>query len=344
MSTKQTNCTIDFYHQLSLLLKSDLPLPGSIRSLAAGFRSSAFRREINQLADSVESGETLCSAMRRHPGSFPARYVEVVEAGERSGTLADALHELGVSARADYQVASLCRDILFYPVIVVFVLAALFIMLCVTTIHPLGNVFGELLDYTRSTPYIIVFADFIAANLAVIAAAYLLALGGCCWLLSGSGAANRLLLGIVRFIPGVAAIFDELTNARLCIFWSMLLKQALPDKKAFPFLTLCTDDRRLKKDLAEIGEKVNSGVPVADALEAGAAISPVIQLTFRHVPESRIPEELEKLSGMFLERASAALRRIGVIGEVVATLVISLVILLVFLSMFRPFLQIMTYL
>ncbi len=336
MSTKRTNCRIDFYRQLSLLLKAGLPLPGSLRSLAPGIHSRSFRRNVEQLADSVESGALLSSAMRRYPGDFPGHHVDVIEGGERSGTLAAVLHELSTAARADYQIASLCRDNLFYPMIVLFFLLGLVILLCVTTFYPLMGIYEDFIyEYSRM-PAVFIVSNFVCQNLGAVIAGYLLLLGSCVWLLSGGGAANRLLLGVIRVIPGLSAVFREMNGARLCIFWSMMLRRNQPEKELFPTLALCTGDRRLKRELETAGREVAAGVPVADALESAKSVPAVIRLTFRHVPEERIPDELEQLSQMFLERASVLQRRNAEWWEVMLTLFLALMILLAVFFLFEP--------
>lgn len=150
----EANQNGDFYRQLSLLLKSGLPLPGSLRSLTAGFRSKSFRYTIEKVADSVDSGRKLSDAMRRFPHDFDLQYVEIIEAGEKNGTLAETLHEIGVSAQADRQVVSLFRDIIFYPFIVLAVLVALFLMLNYTTVYPLRDIFQGIFeeDFSNDNP------------------------------------------------------------------------------------------------------------------------------------------------------------------------------------------------
>lgn len=342
----EANQNGDFYRQLSLLLKSGLPLPGSLRSLAAGFRSKSFRNTIERVADSVDSGRKLSDAMRHFPHDFDLQYVEIIEAGENNGTLAEALHEIGVSAQADRQVVSLFRDIIFYPFIVLAVLAALFLMLNYTTVYPLRDIYtevfaGDIASVSFSLLDISAFIhDNILSFLIVYAGLFLLGL----WLVSGKGNSPRIVLHIVRHLPGFGGIFQELRDARLCIFWSMMLKRGMSEVEIFPLLTLCIDDSAIKKDLKRIGHDVSNGMSVGEALKNTPSISPIIALTFRHVPEERIPNELEELSRIFLERASTALRRIAVISEVALTLIVSFCVLTFISSLFAPFIKVMQYL
>ncbi len=336
----QTNYNGDFYRQLSLLLKSGLPLPGSLRSLATGFRSRAFRDTVEQVAASVDSGQKMSDAMRRFPQYFNPQYVEVIAASEDNGTLAEAVHEIGMSAQADRQVASLFRDIIFYPMMVVFILIAIFLMLNYVVIYSFKDVFADLL-WGEPLPLItrlpIQTSTLIHDNVWTVGIIYLVLVMAGFWLLSGNGSSTRVLLGIVRHIPGFSGVFHELKDARLCIFWSMMLKRGIPEKKIFPLLALCTDDSATRNDLQRIGNDVSAGVATGKALKNATSISPVITLTFLHLPEERIPGELEHLSQMFLERSAAALRRLTVIGEVVLTVGVAVCVFFFIIAMFAPF-------
>ncbi len=341
--TNQTNYNGDFYRQLSLLLKSGLPLPGSLRSLAAGFRSRAFRDTVEQVAASVDSGQKMSDAMRRFPQYFNPQYVEVIAASEDNGTLAEAIHEIGLSAQADRQVASLFRDIVFYPMMVIFVLIAIFLMLNYVVVYSFKDVFGDLLEgepLPLITSLPVMTSTIIHDNVWTVGIIFLALVLAGFWLLSGSGSSTRILLGIVRYIPGFSGVFHELKDARLCIFWSMMLKRGIPEKKIFSLLELCTDDSATRYDLRRLGSDVAAGMATAKAIKSAASISPVIALTFQHLPEERIPGELENLSRMFLERSAAALRRLTVIGEVVLTVAVAVCVFLFIIGMFAPLIMI----
>ncbi len=337
MSDK-TGASVDFYRQLSLLMQANLPLPGSLRSMATGLNSPDFRKVINSLASSVESGKSLSEAMRSYPGYFQAQYVEMIKTGEQTGTLSDTLHEVGMSSRIDQQIASLFRDIFFYPVIVLFLLVAVFLGLNRFVFYPLLSDFmSEYFSFLMGV------AEFIHNHFQILVIIYLSLLIFCFWMLGGSRDSTRILLRLIRILPGFAGIFRELQDGRICIFLSMMMKRGIPEKKIFPLLALCVHDDQLSTELLEIGKKIENGTPIGQALEHTQIISPVIGLSFAHIPEPKIPGELASLGQLFLDRSAGALRRLGIVWETATTLAISLAVILYISALFLPYIKLLNY-
>ena len=90
MPNRQEEFT-EFYRQLALLLRAQLPLPESVRSLAASCRDRRVRAVLDQVADDVGNGLPLADALRRHAREFPAFHLRLVGAAEQAGTLPHVL-------------------------------------------------------------------------------------------------------------------------------------------------------------------------------------------------------------------------------------------------------------
>ncbi len=332
----QSNSAAEFYRQLALLLKSGMPLPESIRSLEPGLNSRAFREAVDGVSRSIDSGKKLSEAMRSFPNVFQKQYVEMIEVGEDSGTLAATMAEIGQTAYTDYKIVKLFRDILFYPVLVILLLIAVFIGMNYLVIYPsFKPLFDELFEgYYRSVVFD--FSVVIHEYILFFVAGFLVLVAACIWFLSGKGKSTSILIMVVPLLPGFERIFKELLNARLCMFWSMLLKRKLPEKKIFPLLQLCIDNKAVQHDLKMIDQTVQNGTPVKEAMEKAPDIASTIKLTFRHVPEERIAEELEVLSQLYLEQAVAKLRTTAIAYEAALTVMASLAILLFILIMLAP--------
>jgi len=129
MSAESDN-RADFFRELAILLKSDLPLPGSIRNLARSARGSRFRKTLNQVGDATASGQTLAEAMKEFPRDFSVYQIRFVEVGESTGSLPDVLHEIGRLARADHHMIERTRALATYPVAVMLIGSAIFSVYC----------------------------------------------------------------------------------------------------------------------------------------------------------------------------------------------------------------------
>lgn len=113
-----------FSRQLATLINAGLPLVQSLRSVSAQTPSKPFKVVINQIVNDVEGGTAFSVALSRHPAVFNQVFINLIAAGEASGTLDAALERLASQQEKDAEVLSKVRGAMIYPVIVLLVMVA----------------------------------------------------------------------------------------------------------------------------------------------------------------------------------------------------------------------------
>jgi type IV pilus assembly protein PilC len=76
-----------FARQLATMIQAGLPLVRSLRSIARDHEDKRLGSILEKVAEDVQKGESLSSALARHPGAFSEVFVSLVNTGEVSGTL-----------------------------------------------------------------------------------------------------------------------------------------------------------------------------------------------------------------------------------------------------------------
>ncbi len=135
----------DFFNQLALLTKSELPLPKTLCQMAQDFHSTSLREVVAGLGEATEKGKTLSEAMQDYPESFKPFYIRMIALGEREGTLPDVLAELSRISRLHYMLATMIRDIILYPVITISVAFLILMFVCCVVVPEFGKIFNDLL-------------------------------------------------------------------------------------------------------------------------------------------------------------------------------------------------------
>ncbi|GAG73580.1 unnamed protein product [marine sediment metagenome] len=85
--------------QLATLLRAGMPLVPALSALVEQLRevrakNSPLAEIMEQVANDVNSGSTLADALSKHPNVFSSLFVNMVAAGETSGTLEEVLLRL----------------------------------------------------------------------------------------------------------------------------------------------------------------------------------------------------------------------------------------------------------
>jgi len=152
-----------FSRQLATMMSAGLPIVQALAILEKQADNKKFREIIKEIRTDVESGASLSDALAKHQ-VFGRLYVNLVRAGEASGTLDAILDRLATFLEKDLELRGKIKSAMTYPVIV-FVFAILVTYFLLTGIVPqfaqiLSDLGSELPLLTR---FLIFVSDFLKA-------------------------------------------------------------------------------------------------------------------------------------------------------------------------------------
>ncbi|MEF2277754.1 type II secretion system F family protein [Deinococcus sp. YIM 134068] len=124
-----------FSKQLATLINAGVPLVQSLAILQRQIESKAFQGIIKGMRADVEAGTPLSEALLKHPKVFNRLYINLVKAGETSGTLDSILERIAAFQEKELALRGKLKSALTYPVVVlVFAIGITYFLL--TTIVP----------------------------------------------------------------------------------------------------------------------------------------------------------------------------------------------------------------
>ncbi|EYB68384.1 type II secretion system protein [Deinococcus phoenicis] len=124
-----------FSKQLATLINAGVPLVQSLAILQKQIENKAFQNIIKTVRSEVESGTPLSEALAKHPKVFSRLYINLVRAGETSGTLDSILERIAAFQEKELALRGKIKSALTYPVVVlVFAIGITYFLL--TTIVP----------------------------------------------------------------------------------------------------------------------------------------------------------------------------------------------------------------
>ena len=132
-----------FTRQLSTLIDADMPLAEGLRTLARQFEKPTLKKIISEISDAVEGGSALSNALAAHPKLFSSFYIKLVQSGEVSGKLHEALLYLADHLERSQEINSKIKGALAYPAFVVF---ALIVVASIMVVYVLPQLLGIFKD------------------------------------------------------------------------------------------------------------------------------------------------------------------------------------------------------
>ena len=110
-----------FTRQFATMISAGLPMVQCLEILGTQMESPEFRKIINEVKESVQSGSTLSEALGKHKKAFDDLYVNMVEAGEVGGALDTILVRLAQYREKADKLIRKVKGALVYPIVVMIV-------------------------------------------------------------------------------------------------------------------------------------------------------------------------------------------------------------------------------
>ncbi len=130
--------------QFATLQEAHVPLDESLRALVSQVENPVLRNTLAAVKDEVSEGKSLADASSHYPGVFNRLYVNMVRAGESSGTLGTVLVRLADFLEYQVKVRGQITSAVTYPAIMIVSSSALVGYLFVSVVPSLQKVFENL--------------------------------------------------------------------------------------------------------------------------------------------------------------------------------------------------------
>lgn len=225
--------------QFSTLISAGLPLEASLSALSEQTEDARLGQILTQVKDKVSEGSSLANALSEYDNVFSDLYVNIVKAGEASGTLDIVLMRLADFLEKQAALRSRVRSALIYPLFM-FVIGVAVLFFTMTYIIPQISKIFEESDQALPlmTTILISISSFLRNNI--------------------------LLIPIIFAGLGFAAYRFNNTKRGRMFFDRLALKVPI-----FGKINTMVIISRFTRTL---GTLLSSGIPLLDALQIGEAI------------------------------------------------------------------------
>ncbi len=130
--------------QLATLIRAGIPLVESISALTEQIEQEQLVRVLSSVRDSLRAGTSFAKSLAQHPKVFPPLYVNMVEAGEASGTLEAVMERLADFMENQAKLKGKVMSALAYPAAMSVFGTGLVSFLMVFVVPKLTSIFDNL--------------------------------------------------------------------------------------------------------------------------------------------------------------------------------------------------------
>jgi type IV pilus assembly protein PilC len=266
-----------FTRQLSTLIDADMPLAEGLRTLARQFEKPALKKIISEISEAVEGGSSLSNALSAHPKLFSSFYIKLVQSGEISGKLHEALLYLADHLEKSQEINSKIRGALAYPAFVVFALIVVTGIMVVYVLPQLLSIFKDVgaNNLPLTTRMLIWVTTFVNNYLYYIFALIFgsLFLG---WRYIKTSEGKAVFDNIKINMPALGAVVRNLYLARISESLSTLIKSGIPILDTLHITSDLVGNVNYQNILLDAEESVRGGGSISEVFGKYKEVPPLM--------------------------------------------------------------------
>jgi general secretion pathway protein F len=130
--------------QLATLVNAGIPLVDAVTALTDQVDKLELKRVLTQVRDRLNEGSSLAKALEPHPNIFSNLYVNMVAAGEASGTLEQVLERLSDFMEGQAKLRGKVGAALAYPALMLLIGVVLIAVMMVVVVPKVTGIFASL--------------------------------------------------------------------------------------------------------------------------------------------------------------------------------------------------------
>ncbi|HEY6559784.1 MAG TPA: type II secretion system inner membrane protein GspF [Polyangiaceae bacterium] len=262
--------------QLATLVRAGVPLVDSIQALTEQVEKESLVKVLTAVRENLNEGTSFAKSLEQHPKVFPTLYVNMVAAGEASGTLEAVLERLADFMEGQARLKGKVMAALAYPVLMSVIGSVMVGVLMVAVVPKVATIFENLGQALPLNTRILIFvSDTIA---------------GFWWLLIGLGVLGTVLFRRWKRTPAGRLKWDTfmlnvpifgrlnllVAVARFSRTLATLLSSGVQLLKAMEIGKNVLENSRLEGVVGEAIGSIREGESIAEPLKRSHVFPPMV--------------------------------------------------------------------
>ncbi len=324
-----------FFKQLSFMLRAGLPVMQALQLSQTQVSSGRLRLVIDEMLSDLENGSQVSQAMEKHSDVFPTIAINLMAAGESTGSLDLVANRLADHLEKKAALKSQTINAMIYPSVVVIAAIGVVIFLVVKIIPTFAKfIVGKGRKLPTSTQFLIDASDFALKYGLFFVAAFILSV--IVLIMAYNTPLGRLKIdSFLLKIPVLGKLLSHGAMAELNWSLSMMLRSGLT---AYDSLKVCGKviaNRLISTKLYLASEQILTGRDLASSLKHPAIPDLVIQMTAVGEKTGTLDLVLQEVGAFYEMQLQVGVKRMSAMIEPAMILVIGGIVGFVYYAFFQ---------
>ena len=327
--------------QLAVLLRSGIPLVEGLSALIDQLDQPDLKAAFTDARNQVNEGSSFADALKSHPKIFPILYVNMVAAGEASGTLEGVLARLAEFMDNQARLKSRVQGALAYPAVMGIVVVLIVFIMMAVVVPKVTSIFE---NFNQALPWYtdaLIFVSNFFSNywwlLALMLAGAVYAFRR--WKATDAGR-KKWDLFVLR-VPLFGKLLTMIGVSRFSRTLATLLSSGVPVLSAMDITRNILGNTELMRVVEEARDSVREGEGIAKPLREAGRFPPIVTHMIAIGERSgQLEEMLEHVADAYDQQVEVRVSAITSLLEPVMIVVMGGVVASIAFAILTPLLQI----
>ena len=326
-----------FARQMYSLAKSGIPILRAVKGLADTTNSIRMSYALNDIADQLERGRTLSSALNKHHKIFGRLFVSIVHVGENTGKLDSAFSQLAFYMEREQETRKQIKAATRYPTFVIIAIVVAMIIMNIVVIPIFADMFlGFGAELPLMTRILLATSNFFITK----------------WhyLVLGIGLSVYLTVRYLRTqagrykwdraklkLPIVGSIFERTLLGRFARSFSMMLISGVPLTSALNLVAEAVNNSFMADRILGMRKNIEKGESLSRVAASSKLFTPlVLQMINVGEETGRVDELLAEAADFYEREVDYDLKSLTSKIEPILISIVAGMVLILALGIFTP--------
>ena len=313
--------------QFVSMTKAGVSILESLKMLCEQTENKRLQDALKEVRISVEKGETLADSMAEHPKVFPGIMVNMVAAGEASGSLETALDRVAVQLEKNSKTQAMLKKAMIYPIVVCIVAVIVTIVMLVKVIPSYEDMFADLgTDLPWITKFYVNMSHGIRDYWFIIIPIIIALIIGIKYF-AGTNLGKHVFGKMALKLPLFKNLTVKPAASMMARTLSSLMGAGVPLIEAVDIVSGVMNNIYFKEALQDAREEITIGMPLSRPLQECGLFPPMVYQMIRIGEEAGSTEEmLDKIADYYDEEVEMEIQSFMAALEPMIIIVLAIVV------------------
>lgn len=325
-----------FCRQMYTLLKAGVPILQALRGLRETTRNPALAKVIGSLSDTLDAGQDISTAFRRHE-VFSSLFISMVQIGESTGSLAEAFLQLAQYLEREKDTRDRIKQAMRYPIIVLIAITVALFIINMFVIPAFAKVFANFrAELPLPTRILMATSSFTVSYWYLILAGVFGSVYGWLTYVRTPGGRYRWHKWKLR-VPVVGSVIYRATLARFARSLAVTIKAGVPVVQGMTVVSRAVDNDFVASRLEQMRDGLERGETITRTAAATALFPPmVLQMISVGEESGAIDQLMGEVADYYDREVEYELKNLSSAIEPILIAAIGVIVLILALGVFLP--------